>query len=241
MATNYNKGQGPYKPEIELGTFFSATDSNSLMQIVVWDGRIGLKFKKLGRDSQGNYDKDSSVAIPVYLKSYELMTLSTVLDDIVKDRTTKYLNGESYSEFDKPLEFVSEKYNSNTGEKYIKHNMRIITVDDDIGVKRVALHVQNSKESIELSLFTTEDRVSGRILNTMQIDKKDIPLMEFAAFIKNQVKSNNAQSNYKMMYAFSNYIINSIKGGGNNSSNETSNNTDVYSGGYDSSDDDAPF
>ena len=248
-----------YDPEAVIGTFFSANDSNALVEIILWNGLLGFKFKRIGRTPDGKYNKDATREIRFYPKRPTIQLLSMTLDETIKNRMIEFRDGKPYSEFDRPLETSNDRYDTRTGEKTSFSVLKLATVKDVAGNNRVALIGQNASDTIEIVFYTSEERANIQIPSHINIDKGDLELAEFGALMKSCVQSNLVQSVYNIVKAFADrnyYRLCKVMGkepySNNNEYNgsiadeSNTNGVSYHSGGnYDDSsfndDDDSPF
>ena len=242
--TNNNKT--PYAPEVSIMTFFSSMDDNSLVELVVWNGKLGLKFKRLGRTADGAYDKDTSKTVTVYPKSAAIHGISELLDVVIKERREAFSKGEEYKDFDRYFETSNEKYDTRTGEKIISSSLKITTMKDASGVSRVTLVGQNNSDTIEVVLSEKSGTADFQVPSNIVIDNMDIQLYRFGAIMSQLCNNSSVMTWYNMGKTFADYTIKNIlfafgKGGKSGSSEPAGNGGNYSSNSGYIDDEDAPF
>lgn len=245
MAYNTNNSKTPYAPEVSIITFFSAIDDNSLVEMVVWNGKLGLKFKRLGRTADGVYDKDTTKTVTVYPKSSAIHGISELLDSVIKERREEFSKAEEYKDFDRYFETSNERYDTKTGEKIINSSLKITTMKDASGVSRVTLVGQNTTDTIEVMLAEKSTTADFQVPGNIVIDKMDIQLYRFGAVMSQLCNNSSVMTWYNMGKAFADYTVKNIlfafgKGGKSGQSDAPNNNSYSSGGGY-IEDEDAPF
>ena len=250
----YIQNKTPYAPQVNVATFFSSMDDSSLVELVIWNGRLGFNFKRLGRTVDGKYDKDSTKSVIIYPKSASISGISELMDTVIKERREAFAKGDNYKEFDRYFETSNERYDPKTGEKIISSNFKITTMKDPAGVDRVALVGQNSSDTIEVILSEKDSTVDFQAPANLIIDKHDIQLYRFGLIMKQLCSNNSVMTWYNMGKTFADYTIKQIlfafgkTPSSNNSTNDVMNSLNS-GGGYSNNnnpdgfieDEDAPF
>lgn len=245
MAT-FQQNKTQYAPDIGIATFFSSIDDNSLVELVVWNGRLGFKFKRLGRTADGAYDKETTKIVSIYPKAASIVGISELMNTTIKERREAFSKGEEYQDFDKYFETSNERYDSRTGEKMISSNFKITTMKDASGVLRVVLVGQNSTDTVEVMLSEKDSTADFQVPGNLVIDKKDIQLYKFGAVMSQLCNNNSVMAWYNMGKAFADYTIKGIlfalgKGDNSGGSSISGGYSNPSSGGGYIEDEDAPF
>lgn len=198
-------------PEAVLKTFFSGLDRrSSLLELVIWNGKFGFKFKKLGRTATGEYDKESSKEIRIFLNNTDLISLSKTLTEICTDRTTRYASNQEYVEVEENFEVLNEYYDSVTGDKKIKNSLIIKTVSDANGIPRIAIVGENSSARIEIVLVGDINGFTVKIPKNIIIDRTEGSLLELSTFLDKQITSSQAETAYNIQVAVARWTSNKI-------------------------------
>lgn len=197
-------------PEVSITTFFSSIDDNSLVELIVWNGKLGFKFKRLGRTVDGKYDRDTTKSVNIYPKTASISGISELMDNVIRERREAFAKGDSYKEFDRYFETVNERYDSKTGEKIINSNFKITTMKDAAGIDRVTLVGQNSNDTIEVMLSEKDSTVDFQAPANLVIDKFDIQLYRFGLIMRQLCSNSSVMTWYNMGKTFADYTIKQI-------------------------------